>query len=72
MHQTWQPLKLLFNSNNLFVVEKAFNVLKIMAKCAKDFIRRRTLDDVFPDLLTYIKKLQVSLLELYARKLVAS
>ena len=30
-----------------------------MAKCAKEFIRRRTLDDVFPDLLTYIKKLQV-------------
>ena len=35
VHLSWQPLKLLFNSNNLFVVEKAFNVLRIMAQCAK-------------------------------------
>ena len=59
VHLVWQPLKLLFSSNNLFVVEKAFHVLRIMAQCAKNFIRRRTLDDIFPDLVTYIKKLQI-------------
>ena len=59
VHQTWQPLKLLFTSNNLFVVEKAFGVLKILANCAKDFIRKRTIEDVFPALANYLRKLQV-------------
>ena len=60
VHQTWQPLRLLFSSNNLFVVEKAFEVLKTMAQTAKDFIRKRTLDDVFPPLVNYLRKLQVT------------
>jgi len=59
VHQTWQPLKLLFTSNNLFLVEKAFGVLKILANCAKDFIRKRTIEDVFPALASYLRKLQV-------------
>jgi hypothetical protein len=59
VHQTWQPLKLLFSSSNIFVVDKAFHVLRVLALCAKDFIRKRTLDDVFPNLVKYLRKLQV-------------
>ena len=32
-----------------------------MAQTAKDFIRKRTLDDVFPPLVNYLRKLQVRL-----------
>lgn len=58
VHQTWQPIKLLFASDNIFVVDKAFCVLRVLAQCAKDFIRRRTLDDVFPHLVNYLRRLQ--------------
>ena len=57
VHQSWQPLKLLFQSNNIFIVAKAFQLLHVFARCAKDFIHRRTLTDVFPPILNYLKKL---------------
>ena len=34
-------------------------MLTTMAQTAKDFIRKRTLDDVFPPLVNYLRKLQV-------------
>jgi hypothetical protein len=55
----WQPLKLLFESENIFVVSKAFKALHVFAVCAKDFIHRRTLTDVFPAIIKYLKKLKV-------------
>ena len=57
VHQSWQPLKLLFHSNNIFIVAKAFDLLHVFAVCAKDFIHRRTLTDVFPPIMKYLKKL---------------
>ena len=59
IHQVWQPLKLLFESENIFVVSKAFKALHVFAVCAKDFIHRRTLTDVFPAIIKYLKKLKV-------------
>ena len=59
VHQAWQPLKLLFHSENIFIVAKAFKVLHIFAKCAKDFIHRRTLTDIFPPIINYLKKLDL-------------
>lgn len=59
VHQAWQPLKLLFRSTNIFIVDEAFKCLVVMANCARDFIRRRTLTDVLPPLLTFFKTLQV-------------
>ena len=59
VHQAWHPLKLLFRSTNIFIVDEAFRCLTVMANCARDFIRRRTLTDVLPPLLTFFKTLQV-------------
>ena len=59
VHQAWHPLKLLFRSTNIFIVDEAFRCLVVMANCARDFIRRRTLTDVLPPLLTFFKTLQV-------------
>ena len=59
VHQSWQPLKLLFYSDNIFIVAKAFQVLHVFARCAKDFIHRRTLTDVFPPIIKYLKKLRL-------------
>ena len=59
VHQSWQPLKLLFHSNNIFIVAKAFDLLHVFAECAKDFIHKRTLTDVFPPIMNYLKKLTI-------------
>ena len=59
VHQSWQPLKLLFRSDNIFIVAKAFQLLHVFARCAKDFIHRRTLTDVFPPIMDYLKKLTI-------------
>ena len=56
VHQVWQPLKLLFDS-------EAFKVLKIFASHAKDFIHRRTVQEVFPAIVKYLHKLKVILNE---------
>lgn len=58
IHQTWQPLKLLFESDNINVVAKAFSALHIMGKLGKDFIHRRTVNDVLPSIMKYIGKLK--------------
>ena len=63
VHQVWQPLKLLFDSDNIFVVAEAFKVLKIFASHAKDFIHRRTVQEVFPAIVKYLHKLKVILNE---------
>ena len=39
-----------------------------MAQTAKDFIRKRTLDDVFPPLVNYLRKLQVHLKKILANE----
>ena len=59
VHQSWQPLKLLFQSENIFIVAKAFQMLHVFARYAKEFIHRRTLTDVLPPILNYLKKLDL-------------
>ena len=60
IHLSWKSLRVLFSSDNLFMVDRAFWVLRTFAVTARDFIHRRTLTDVFPSLLGYIRRLQVS------------
>ncbi len=60
LHQCWQPLKLLFDSSNLFVLEKAFGVVLVFARCAGDFVASRTVKDVLPPMLNSTRKLQVN------------
>jgi len=59
VHQVWHPLKLLFKSNNIFVVDKAFECLMVIARYSRDFVHRRTVTDVFPPLLKFFQTLQV-------------
>eukprot|EP00094_Tigriopus_californicus_P007931 TCALIF_07635-PA protein Name:"Similar to TTI1 TELO2-interacting protein 1 homolog (Homo sapiens)" AED:0.15 eAED:0.15 QI:56/0.85/0.87/1/0.85/0.87/8/48/808 len=59
VHLCWQSLKLLFSSENIFVVDQAFKVLRTFARVAGDFIQRRTLKDAFPAILKYVKSLQM-------------
>jgi len=63
VHQTWQPLKLLFKSNNIFVVDKAFECLMIIARHARDFVHKRTVTEVFPPLLNFFKTLKLMVSE---------
>uniref|UniRef100_A0A0K2TTF3 TELO2interacting protein 1 homolog [Ceratitis capitata] n=1 Tax=Lepeophtheirus salmonis TaxID=72036 RepID=A0A0K2TTF3_LEPSM len=58
VHQIWQPLKLLFESDNIFVVDRAFSLLNILAQTSKDFIRRRSEQDVFPHIIMYLSRLK--------------
>ena len=59
IHLAWKPLEVLFASENIFIVAKAFECLRTFAKCAKDFIQRRTLTNIFPTIIKYIRRLQV-------------
>jgi len=59
VHQTWHPLRLLFNSPNIFIVERAFDCLMVIAKHARDFVHKRTVSDVFPPLLKFFQTLQL-------------
>jgi len=59
VHQTWHPLRLLFKSNNIFIVDKAFECLMVIARHARDFVHKRTVTDVFPPLLKFFQTLQL-------------
>jgi len=59
VHDLWHPLKLLFKSTNIFVVDKAFDCLVVIAAHARDFVHKRTVTDVFPPLLNFFQTLQV-------------
>jgi len=59
VHDLWHPLKLLFKSNNIFIVDKAFECLVVIAEHARDFVHKRTVTDVFPPLLKFFHTLQV-------------
>eukprot|EP00092_Neocalanus_flemingeri_P022609 GFUD01024522.1.p1 GENE.GFUD01024522.1~~GFUD01024522.1.p1 ORF type:complete len:985 (+),score=312.04 GFUD01024522.1:63-3017(+) len=59
VHQTWHPLRLLFKSTNIFIVDKAFECLMVIAKHARDFVHKRTVTDVFPPLLKFFQTLQL-------------
>ena len=45
-------------SDNIFVVEQAFRVLMVFGRCARDFIHKRAVTDVFPWIARYVVRLQ--------------
>ncbi len=65
VHQCWQPLKVLFDSDNLLVLERAFRVVLVFARCAGDFVAARTLKDVLPAMMRCTRKMQVRLLPIW-------
>jgi len=58
VHQVWSPLHLLFKSNNIFIVDKAFDCLQVIATHARDFVHKRTVTDVLPPLLNFFRMLE--------------
>jgi len=72
VHQVWQPLHLLFKSNNIFVVEKAFRCLRVIGEHARDFVHKRTVTDVLPPLLTFFKSLEIMVKERHKQKTLAA
>lgn len=61
VHQIWAPLALRFNDDNPVVLRNAFQMLITLADSAKDFIHRRTVDEVVPTLNKILKSSWTSL-----------
>ena len=61
MHLCWQPLKLLFDSDNLFVLERAFRVVLVFARCAGEFVSSRAVRDAVPPMIRCLRKMQSAL-----------
>ncbi|XP_073979754.1 telo2 interacting protein 1 isoform X3 [Rhodnius prolixus] len=56
VHKIWSPLAQRFRyCDNHLIAQRAFSLLKTMGNLAKEFIRVRTLSDVFPYLLDTLK-----------------
>ncbi|XP_073816229.1 telo2 interacting protein 1 isoform X2 [Musca autumnalis] len=56
VHLIWSPLVEKFRQKNALVLNRCFSLLEILAKCAKDFITKRSLDDVIPFLKNFLQK----------------
>ncbi|XP_061395099.1 uncharacterized protein LOC133330709 [Musca vetustissima] len=56
VHLIWSPLVEKFRQRNALVLNRCFSLLEILAKCAKDFITKRSLDDVIPFLKNFLQK----------------
>ncbi|XP_035777881.1 TELO2-interacting protein 1 homolog [Anopheles albimanus] len=54
VHDVWFNLTERFSDQNPAIVRNAFELLVTLAKLAKDFIRRRSLEEVFPKLYTFM------------------
>lgn len=55
VHQIWAPLSLRFSDKSPVVLRNAFKMLLTLADAAKDFIHRRTVDEVVPVLNRILK-----------------
>ncbi|GAB0097715.1 hypothetical protein DMENIID0001_133810 [Sergentomyia squamirostris] len=56
VHQIWFPLSEKFKCGNPVILRQCFELLIIMGKTSKDFIRQRTLKDVIPKINAYLKE----------------
>lgn len=48
IHQMWYPFTKQFQSRNLVVLQNSFRLFLLIAELAKDFVCKRSTDDVFP------------------------
>ncbi|XP_053690294.1 TELO2-interacting protein 1 homolog [Sabethes cyaneus] len=55
VHQIWFNFSERFADSNVVVIGRAFDLLVTLAQLAKDFIRKRTLDDVLPRLTVFMR-----------------
>ncbi|RWS10002.1 TELO2-interacting protein 1-like protein, partial [Dinothrombium tinctorium] len=54
-HQLWHPLVARFKDNDVMIIMSAFTCLLAMAETCKDFVRSRTLKEVLPSLIYFLK-----------------
>ncbi|KAI4457547.1 tel2 interacting protein 1 tti1 family member [Holotrichia oblita] len=58
VHQIWSPLVNRFNSDNdPLIFNLSFQLLMLLARLSKEFIRSRTVNDVLPSILDQLRKL---------------
>ncbi|EFN82683.1 Uncharacterized protein KIAA0406, partial [Harpegnathos saltator] len=54
VHQLWHPLTDRFNDKNVIVINRAWQLLHVLASISNDFIRNRTLRDVLPSVSKFL------------------
>ncbi|XP_023292391.2 uncharacterized protein LOC111675781 [Lucilia cuprina] len=59
IHLTWSPLVEKFRQKNALVLNRCFSLLEILATYGKDFITKRSLDDVMPFLKNFLQQAAV-------------
>jgi len=59
VHKIWSSLHLLFKSNNIFIVDKAFDCLKVICEHSRDFVHKRVVSDVLPSIVKFFKTLDL-------------
>ncbi|XP_052082424.1 TELO2-interacting protein 1 homolog [Mytilus californianus] len=56
IHELWPSYRQRFIDGEKLVVRRALETLVIMSECTGDFIKRRTVTDVFPKLINFLDK----------------
>ncbi|KAM7364631.1 telo2 interacting protein 1 [Cochliomyia hominivorax] len=56
VHTTWSPLVEKFRQKNALVLNRCFSLLEVLAINARDFITKRSLDDVIPFLKKFLQQ----------------
>ncbi|CAD6992746.1 unnamed protein product [Ceratitis capitata] len=56
VHLMWSPLVEKFRNNDAVVLNRCFTLLNVLATHAKEFILKRSLDDVIPSLKEFLRK----------------
>ncbi|XP_054166675.1 TELO2-interacting protein 1 homolog [Oppia nitens] len=54
-HKLWAPLVQRFTEKDIIVVKRSFTCLQIMSQTCGDFIRVRTIKEVMPKILTFLR-----------------
>ena len=55
-HKLWSPLVERFSDKDIIVMKRSFNCLQILSKTCGDFIRQRTVKEVFPKILSFLSR----------------
>ena len=53
-HKLWSPLVDRFADKDIIVMKRSFHCLQVMSKTCGDFIRQRTIKEVFPKILSFL------------------
>lgn len=56
IHQMWYPFTKQFQVKNLVILQRSFKLLSIIAELAKDFVHKRSNDDVIPVINKFLKE----------------